>query len=789
MEARRVAPKEFDKQRREPPSLTLYPPFAAVILLAMGLFNFTPVNEIYIYSAVALGMAAVAMSFSVKYRALTAMDDALSWSVLSWCGLVCVSALWSVNPPFAFFMLTGYAGALFVYYTARAFVRGQGGNAASLLRVVSAAGGALSLISIEMASTGLIRNLYFGLLAPVFRFTRNTVPYGLWVEGARMQSLMGLPNLYATLAAMAFFAGMALIMTPGRNRIMDTAAVIANGAGFFLSGSRGGFLAFGMCCLLLILFVPQNRKRVLGLGVLWVLLSAATAVLLMRWMGTGSFTAWPALGLMIYLASTLRRYQDQLSGWLDGVRPKRLAIVTGSAAALAVVYGILALSIRTAFPLYDEESVLRRGVSLPPGEYTLTLRMDTWDGGRGIRLEVASSSAEEASAQISDVLYQGALRQSGTVGFTVPPQSAVVMITAQGLGGKNSIVEMSVSDGQRTTRIPLEYNLLPEALVSRMQGGLNDANTRQRLVYWKDGLSLFRMSPAVGLGGGAFEVLAGSVADYHYYTKHVHNHYLQVMLENGIFGLLAMLAALAFSIMALWKARGKNPYVPYLAAAILMMFVHSVTEASMQNLLNVSVFFLLLGILSGLSDKEGKHGEVAKAAVCVLAVVGIALLSGRLATQRYVRAAERHGTREAFDAYRWAVITDPLNASSYRASALTRHLADPDAGADELVRRFVQDMARNWNTPSDCFTVARYYLRSGDTQEAVRFFERYVELGRWDPLGWDAVLAQYVRALRQSDDPVLRASAARLVQTLEEINAAALVAVEPNEGLLSILTR
>lgn len=55
----------------------------------------------------------------------------------------------------------------------------------------------------------------------------------------------------------------------------------------------------------------------------------------------------------------------------------------------------------------------------------------------------------------------------------------------------------------------------------------------QRFVYVSDAMKLFKRSPIVGLGMGAFENGIYNVQTYHYETKYVHNHYIQTMVETA----------------------------------------------------------------------------------------------------------------------------------------------------------------------------------------------------------------------------------------------------------------
>ena len=683
MEATRVAPEGLPQGAKSSGGGMLSI-FFFCLLIVNGLFNFTAVWEVVVGSAICCAVIALVVAFMPKYREYTASSDPLSLSVLFWCLLVCVSVLWAANQQTAFYAMVGYAGSLFCFYVIRAGSRA--GYAASFLRAIGYAGGLVSLLSIEMASTGFLRTLMVDIAPSAFRITKYTPPFGLWVEGARMQSLMGLPNLYATFAALSFF----IMLAAGegkKRRALDVIALTASGTGFFLAGSRGGLVAFAGACFLLVLFSKRGERRYMaaanGAIVIWC---ALTALLLQFWMGSGSFTLWPVLGVMCFAAHGSQKPLDFIAKKVQSAKVKTVAFLSAAAAVL----------------------------------------------GAGFLL------------------------------MTLAP---------------------------------------------RLKSALVDGNLSGRFDFWRDGMKLFAQSPFAGLGGGAFETLSNGVSDYHYFTKHVHNHYIQVMLENGILGLIAMLATLFFCFSALWKARRGNAMVPFLAAAAGMMAIHSIVEASMQNLLNVNLFFMLLGVISGLCAKPSaakgrraspnrrsssgltKMGGGSKALLCVTAIVCIALFGGRLYTQAGLREAERKGFTQALSYYRWAVITDPLNAAQYKSACISRYLANPDPGAEQLVRRFAEDLEKNKNTPEHCYLAGRYHIQTGGAAAAAPFFERYVKLARMDAEVWDAVLFQYSRYIRKGDAAgieAVNASVLRLKLLLADINKTARVKVEPDPGLLRV---
>ena len=53
------------------------------------------------------------------------------------------------------------------------------------------------------------------------------------------------------------------------------------------------------------------------------------------------------------------------------------------------------------------------------------------------------------------------------------------------------------------------------------------------------------------------------VQDYPYETRYAHQHYLQILLEDGVVGLALYVGALVTMLLALWKKRKQTPESKY----------------------------------------------------------------------------------------------------------------------------------------------------------------------------------------------------------------------------------
>ncbi len=111
-------------------------------------------------------------------------------------------------------------------------------------------------------------------------------------------------------------------------------------------------------------------------------------------------------------------------------------------------------------------------------------------------------------------LYEGPLSQAA---FTVPEDSSIVWFVLEGDGALSSL---SLSDG---TEVPLGYKLLPGFAANRLQGLWANQNFIQRLVFFRDGLKIWRERPLTGWGVGGVEGRLTAVQSFYYESKYIHN--------------------------------------------------------------------------------------------------------------------------------------------------------------------------------------------------------------------------------------------------------------------------
>jgi O-antigen ligase len=133
--------------------------------------------------------------------------------------------------------------------------------------------------------------------------------------------------------------------------------------------------------------------------------------------------------------------------------------------------------------------------------------------------------------------------------------------------------------------LPGTGHLIAQRAVSLQHPGQEDS-VHFRQVCLQTALSMFREHPWVGFGAGEYGRNIRRFFDEHYYAweainKHIHNLYLQILVETGALGLLGFLAWLAYWVAVPWRRFGTllpgfhRSLLAAMLAGVLAFFIHN----------------------------------------------------------------------------------------------------------------------------------------------------------------------------------------------------------------------
>ena len=650
--------------------------------------------------------------------------------------------------------------------------------------------GVVSLVSIELATSGLL----FAPLHAVSALLGEPIAEGFasFEANTRITTSMDNPNVFAAMAAIGVFLSLQRhgAETDRLRRSLYLGLGILCGVTFVLCFSLGSFAAVLPAIIIwLLLGKSGERKALLIPAVLLIIASFIGAGLVFASLNFGVLPLFLTLALSFgagFASERVRLPAFSVSGFL-----RHKQTVAGIVVAVLAVLFFAAFFLRGAYLLGPGESI-RRAEALKSGDYTLSAELST--SGNKISVEVTSMSYTQAALKESTVLASGGLASGEHLSFTVPEGSAAVYFRFSSDAG-TLLKTASYSGASGAGTIPLRYLMVPEFIVNRLQGLWVNDNAIQRLVFFRDGIRLGLTSPLIGLGGGAFEGADRSVADYYYETAHTHNQYIQSFVDGGIIGLglFAALAVFAFRALYLAKKKGLYPQLlPYLGGAVSLVFLHSMIEIDFMQPAFRTIACALLAVLAALFPVEQTFSiqkpakRVLTAAAPVLAAAAILLSVGRIWALQNMKGSYN------LDTFRTAALLDPFNGDDYKLSFLMSTAQTNSISLLSQDKEYLESIENRRIIPGTAIYLVRYYLQKADPdfEKAAEMAEIYIRGERVKESAWDDVFSQYSLAEWTAGDEgsrKLAESVDSLCSYLMELNRTLPQKIEPSQALAQYL--
>lgn len=503
----------------------------------------------------------------------------LGYAAFSW-----VTIFWAMSGKFHLREWSKILIAVFFFLLVAMHKKFDGAFARRVMGAIAGISALYALLSVEAVSTGLTKTL----LARLPALDAEKIVF----QNSRLNGIFGNANIEASIYAIGIFCAIALMCGAEKKwqRALWAAAAAVDALAFLLVFSMGAMACFAAAVVVYLIFAGKGRVAALlrmleaavpaflcGFAAFALLGGGRVGLVLPVLLANAAVAAVLELTVMEKLSCALERHQRAAFGVLIG------------AVLCVAVYAVAALYVTGP---YTFGMAIDRSARLSAGEHTITVEADgeVW-------LSIFSRNRLELLNVTQTGIYDGSAE--GTVYFTVPEGSEITLVrmdAAEGVTVRSALID-------ETRALPLRYKLLPGFAADRIQFIGASTSEAQRETFRTDALRLWKLSPVVGNGVGAFETGVTSVQDYPYETKYVHQHYLQVLLEDGVVGLALFAGALAAMLLALWKKRKQmqeNEYYwlyPALCAEFVMNGAQMCWDVSMSMIVFLCMTYAVYGLI------------------------------------------------------------------------------------------------------------------------------------------------------------------------------------------------
>lgn len=555
-----------------------------------------------------------------------------------------------------------------------------------LFSVLACCSAIFGFVSIDGSSTGLLTRGFSALMGLLHTtYDGSTMGYE---TGVRVTGIFSNGNVSGGVLAFGCLIALYLVRTAKtqRKRILAFFLLGINALAFFLSFSMGAMGAFALACLLYLLTERKADRFSLFLLMLESIVATVLfAFIAYRFLGTsGAASIVPMLcallcGPLVLLLDSFAgaKLTEKLTG-----HGKAVTVTIAALCGIVALYLILALNLTTGYTLTAGQT-LSRAVYPAAGTYTLNAE------GDDVQAVIYTQNESDLMMHTQTTLYEGPLSAAS---FTVPEDSRIVWFDLSADNGA-TLSSLSLSDG---TRVKLGYPLLPGFASNRLQGLRANQNFIQRLVFFKDGITLWKGSPLTGYGLAAVEGRLTSVQSFYYESKYIHNQFIQIMDEGGLIGLASFVFLLGSALVTLLRHRKEEraPEFALLAACLTMMTAHSLTEVVWSTGVYQSLIFLLFAAMivqygKPIAKLSGAvfSKVLTAAALAVTVFFGATYAGNLLAADKYSKLNPNTISQEDFlhtmaSCIRMDAYDDETYKVNYIGNALTNGSAQYRAKAD-----------------------------------------------------------------------------------------------------------
>ncbi|MGI6778257.1 MAG: O-antigen ligase family protein [Acetivibrionales bacterium] len=664
----------------------------------------------------------------------------------------------------------------------------------TVLWVIIASGTGVALLGLDGAAGGHVSgalNSFFNLLG-----VKHDVFFSLF-EGGRIYSVLQYPNTLAAYLIGVYFIALALSITHKRL----WAKLIAGAVSFILlitfifTLSRGAYLVMAGAAVLYLIVLPKGARIK---GAVYAFPSIISAgVVSIKYIGYiqnpegNELKMWLLVIAGMFLSALLTLAVNYAVNWLERISWKVYAGIIAGFFIAAVTAALLVYNVSAPAELShaqgekDGSKVITKSISLQPGktyrlEYEVEASMQE-DKPYAYRLRVFNRDLRDIVnnksteiARLNEKATGGAVKRE--LEFTVPEESKLINIQFlnhyEGTGIKlTSLKVVEAETGKEVKDIVLKRKYIPDSIASRFENIALSNSTIVRAIFYKDGLDIVKDRWLLGAGGGAWSLLYFAHQSYMYWTTQAHNYPLQLAVETGILGIIALLFLL-FAIGGMYisnrrkeKESGQKDNRELIIKAALItsiaaMFVHSVLDFD----LSLSAVFLMLWQFIALFNShyrnEGENrlpitkGKLPAVnlspviAVFVLAIIAVFPVLFKIA-QGYADTGgalySEQKRDEAVEYIKKAAQTDPFKAE-YKVDYANLVIRKKDKTQQEIqeaekaIRRGYELSKYNLNTLPN---VASYYFNTGRIEEGLEAIDRTTQLRPFRPEEWQQRIGAY----------------------------------------------
>ncbi|MGV8145859.1 MAG: O-antigen ligase family protein [Alkaliphilus sp.] len=604
------------------------------------------------------------------------------------------------------------------------------------------------------------------------------VEYADAFMGNRISSTFQYPNTLAAYTMMLFFITSGMMREEKKYWLKTIYAVI----GFLMffvfvfTYSRAAWLIFPFIAFIYFVAIPYKAKaQSIFYGISVLVPTIGLMQPFTRYLGAEDEIKRQALITLLIGMAAFMIIHIALNKIIDLISEKQIKYVfIASGIAMIIATGFVFIAITTTEPaVFDNMNIDENRTNhvtrtirdiLPDEDYTLEVSVEAISQDeKEWPWRVRILGADENGKTQLIVQRVGALNESGEIliPFTTfeNTDSLIVQILTLFPNTKATFHNVTLIDAQGDFihELPLKYTHIPESLVGRINSiEVENDSARTRIDYIITGVSMFRSSPIIGAGGGAWKAQFSKYQNEPFFSTQAHNHYIQTLVETGAFGIMLIFMLIALLLYKLvLAALKKNTMQISIITGLLALLAHSALDFNFSFLSIALIFWALLGTIQSYDDNTRlKLPRFILSPICALLlavpllIFTISLYSGHNHGIKAVQAAEERNFESATEYFEIAVRRDPFqNTFRVDLGHMMRQKAVQLGQEDILLASEEHYLKALRLAPTNALMFQQatsYFMAVGQFAKAIELIDKSVRLAPLRPAMYEQKLALHI---------------------------------------------
>lgn len=274
-------------------------------------------------------------------------------------------------------------------------------------------------------------------------------------------------------------------------------------------------------------------------------------------------------------------------------------------------------------------------------------------------------------------------------------------------------------------------------IIKRVQQiNFQDQSVQERIIFNLDGLKIAKDNLLLGIGTGGWNSRYKAYQTFLYYTTEVHNHYLQVLIENGLIGFfihVALWSILLYNIHKRLKERKELSEV-ILGVAVLSLAIHALVDFDLSYPFYNMFWWTLLAIFNPTTEGNSfRVNSFSLTTMTIIMTIFILFNSALLLGWNYARSGQswlKSGNLiEAEKNFAKAAFFDHYNSSNYSILAQIAFSQENKVKAMMYLNKALKYDRYNYSL---YLIKAQFLLYSGKDEEAFNVAQKAIALAPWE---------------------------------------------------------